>query len=111
MSENTGNTEDARRAAFARLYGVASLAGGFVVIVLSWLVPGWVHDTVTKCNTVIGDMYSRTHATTGLQCTAANFVTDFRWIFVLLGIGLVITGAIALVFANDPKMREELDLD
>lgn len=107
----TTSNESARRAAAARAYGAASLAGGVVVLILSWLVPGWLHDTVSKCNTVIGDMYGRTHATTGLQCTAANLVTDFRWMFVVLGIALLVTGAIAFAFANDPEMREHMGLD
>ncbi len=103
--------EPISRESFARLYGGAGIAGGAVVLLLAWLVPNWLSDKVAKCNTVAGDLYGRSHAGTGAGCAAANFVTDYRWVFIILGIALVVIGLAAVFGANDPEVRQELDLD
>lgn len=103
MTESTENND-------ARRNGLIEAGGGVVIIVLALLVPHWLSDTVAKCNTVIGGMYADQHAKTGAACTAANFLTDFRWVFLLLGVAMIVVGGFTVARAN-PKFREFLDED
>jgi hypothetical protein len=95
----------------ARAYGAASAIGGVVLLFLSLYVPNQLADKVAKCNTVAGDMYARSHADAGAGCAAANFVVDFRWIVLVLSALMILLGLIAVLGANDPEIRDSLDLD
>lgn len=94
----------------ARRNGLLEAGGGFVILFFAWLVPHWLSDTTAKCNTVIGNAYATQHAKTGAACTAANFFTDYQWVFYLLGVATLVVGAYTVACAS-PKVREFLDED
>lgn len=110
VSENDGS-EPISRENFTRLYGGASIAGGVILLLVVWATSGWVGRTVAQCNTVAGDLYGRSHPKTGAACAVANFADGFHWIFIILAVILVIVGVIAVIGANNPDVREGLDLD
>jgi hypothetical protein len=83
------------------------LIGGVGVILALWL-PGKLASALTTCNTVLGKLASEQDPGTDLKCTAAEFAHSYVWIIGVLGALSVIYGLFALIWADDPAVRDDV---
>lgn len=86
----------------ARILGGGQVILGAIVIILAFVLPAKLSSFVTSCNTVVGNMYGREHPASGAKCAAANFITDYKWIFVLLAVIIIVEGTV-LCFRDEFK--------
>ncbi|WP_055495069.1 hypothetical protein [Streptomyces sp. TP-A0356] len=105
------NNEPISREAFARVWGAGMALLGMVTTILAFVLPAKLTGLVRDCNTVAGDISGRQHPVTGLKCTAASYVTDYKWVFVALGVLLLVGGVVLFAGASIRWIREEFDIE
>jgi hypothetical protein len=109
--EEAGVPSNDDRESLARLLGLGQVALGVGVLLFALVLPARLANFVSECNTVGGYLYGQSRPSNGFQCAVANFVVDYKWIGVILAVGLMLEGT-AMAFHRELKrFYENLDAE
>ena len=94
-----------------RIAGTFYVSVGVVGVILALWLLGRLAGAIATCNTALGKIVSQQDLGTGLKCTAADFAHSYAWTIGVLGGLSILYGLFALIWADDPAVRDDVGID